>query len=244
MNMHSTLSGKPVLLALAIALLGSTACETQPRRTTTDSGLRAVKPTLSVRFLQIPEEEQCSVHANMQTLIAGGNRADDDDIAACESQNANRRMPLAYEIPLSDSDPLGQLESWHGKIAEIRNKADIQIPTMDSFRLTLSYVSTKATATGGADIEIVVGSRSHKLYIDTGLPGIENYRQDAESPVRLTSGNTFRINLPFSFIRENSGVYYRSVLNYAERYFYYDLDTQQTRELTADEYSRRGRRSR
>ena len=63
-------------------------------------------------FLQIPIEEQCSVHVNMRALIAGA-RAKSDDIASCESQSANRTLSLSYDIPMSDSNLLGQLETWH-----------------------------------------------------------------------------------------------------------------------------------
>ena len=219
---------------IPIAVLACTGCETTS--TLSDSGLRAVSPMLFVEFDQIPPNERCVVQVTMLAMM-NGEVANDSDVAACEL--AGFTGQLNYEIALSDADLLGQFETWHERISQIQNRSNIQIPTLDGYQLTLRYVSTLAVAAGGANIEIRVASNNHELYIDTDLPGIERYRDSEDGRVRLTFGNVFQISLPFSFIRENSGIFYRSRLNFAERFYFYDLDTQESMELAEADYRER-----
>ncbi|MDE0005105.1 MAG: hypothetical protein OXQ29_20640 [Rhodospirillaceae bacterium] len=221
-----------ILLNIAVALCAGCV----PQNVLDDRVLRADSQLLNVEFDQIPTAERCAVHASMRVLRETGTNYD-DAVAECESQGPP--IDMVYPFTLSGNDLQGQFELWHQRISAIRNQSGIPIPTLDGYQLNLRYVSTMAVATGGADIEITVPSNNHELYIDTDLPGIERYRDSEDARVRLTFGNVFQINLPFAFIRENSGIYYRSRLNFAERYFYYNLDTQMSEELNEVDYRER-----
>ncbi len=166
---------------------------------------------LLIEFASVSADEQDAVRRRMEGM---GAEALEDGLRFLISVEDGR--------PLEIEELCAAIERWHKEVVSIRNDLGAEIVASDRVDVGMRYVSSMARAVGGAAVIITPMPAEARLFIDTRMPGLREFLNE-DGSVRLNDGDRFRIQIPFSWIRENDRVYFRTSYRGSERYFYYDI---------------------
>ena len=114
------------------------------------------------------------------------------------------------------------IDDWHRQVMNIRNDLGVEIVASERVDVGMRYASSMAQTVGGAAVIITPLPTEAKLFIDTRMPGLDEFLND-DGSVRLNEGDRFRAELPFSFVRETDRIYFHTAYRGSQRYFYYDI---------------------
>lgn len=126
----------------------------------------------------------------------------------------------------------------HLDIVEMKNKVGAYIVQNDRVDIHLKYVSTQAKSESGAMIQIWPKPNGASLFIDTPIPGIEKYliqEGEKKGSIQLNEGDSFKIGLSFQYIMSTPYIYFRAQYLTNTRYFYYDMKSQEQKEVASQE---------
>ena len=141
------------------------------------------------------------------------------------------RMVLPTGLPPRASlrDVCQQVQTWHDRILVAQKDRNGARPDGVGVEIRLNYRATQAETDSVAYIRIEPQPRGASLFIETPIPGLEKHR-NKDGSVQLNDPpgkpDGFRMAVPFSFIRKNTKVLFRTELDGMSSEFTYDLDTE------------------
>jgi hypothetical protein len=121
-------------------------------------------------------------------------------------------------------DYASALVDLHDVIVDVRSKEGVQLATNDRVNAGFIYSASGGGAGGRASIELFVKNKGARLFIDE--PEVPGVSHNPDGSIILDSFGKVETKLPFSFIREHTYIFYRSVHNGITSYHYYDLDSE------------------
>lgn len=193
-------------------------------------------PRIVAQLEHLPKDEEATLRQELAKLGGTPLKGGKIELPA--------RLPEVFEI----GEACRELEAWHKQVLEIRNEAGATIAHATGIDITLRYSSPRADTVAVAVIRIKPQPAGATLFIDSELPELDGHKSADGSAILNypeKKPDSLRINVPFSYIRNNSIIYFHTVLHGARAYFEYDLDTQTQRQIpdvsSDDEWLRRAR---
>ncbi len=190
------------------------------------------EPAFVVTFAEVSEDEREKIIKEISTW---------NQARALQPFELNTGENFGFQIELDTenskaiADLLKNVLYCHKKIMKIGTKENKKILGGESLTLRLGYISARAIARTSARFEVIPEPQEAKIYIETAIPALENYKyEDGSIILNSNDGRRFQIILPFSFIMENPYIFFITKYKNITRYFYYDLKSETRKELASE----------